>query len=756
PGAERLFGYRASEMIGRHVSVLASPEDPTDIPGILQRVKQGEVVTRVAAERIRKDGRRVVISLAVCPVRSPEGRVIGITKIAHDITEHVQTQQTLQQSEENLRTIFNSDMDGIVLHRLDGVVLHANETWCRLFGVNLEQARQLSIADVSDSSMNMERARELWAKVVAGEPQFFEWKSRRVHDGVAFDTEIYLRRIRVNREDVILGHLRDVTQRKHSEEQMRLQSAALEAAANAIAILGRNGLIEWVNPAFTRLTGYSAEEVLGQNPRMLKSGVHPTSFYERMWETVLAGQVWHGEVVNRRKNGSLYPEEMTITPVKEATGAISHFIAIKQDITQRKNARQALLRQNQQLSVLNAAAEALLVDRDSQVALATIYERIADYFQVDGFVEFQLSQAGDALELVACKAVAEAKQPTISRLALGQGIAGKVAQTRQPIVVANAQHSAAPDLQFVKDLGAQAYACEPLVIGDRLLGTLSFASCRRQSFTASEQEFFRTLANYIALAKERLRLTLELQQHARNLEQTVLERTAQLVEANANLQTFTHTAAHDLRSPLRSIKSFSSIAIEECGPQLGSEGLQYLRRICESADRLSNLLNDLLEYSKLGQAELRMEPVALGKAVEEALALLQDEIRSKGAEVAVETPMPSVQGHPATVTLIITNFVSNALKFVPVGLQPQIRIRAGISAGFVRLEVEDNGIGITPEDQAKLFQPFQRLQSKSAYPGTGLGLAIVRRAVERMGGHVGIRSQQGQGSCFWTDLQPAP
>ncbi|HWH68695.1 MAG TPA: PAS domain S-box protein, partial [Candidatus Sulfotelmatobacter sp.] len=571
PGAQRLFGYAAPEVIGRHISLLAPPENPVDMLDIIQRVKTGEVVQRVAAERLRKDGQRILVSLAVCPVRAPNGQVIAIIKLAHDITQRHQAQQALQQSEANLRILFNSAQEGVVLHTVEGAILDVNESWCQLHGVSPEQARRLSIADLSSPAMSMDKARQLWAQALRGEPQFFEWDSRRAGDGSPFDAEIFLRRIQMNGQDVVLASVRDITQRKRAAEQERLQSAALQSAANAVAITGRDGIIQSVNPAFTRLTGYPAQEVLGRNARILKSGLQPAAFYTVMWNTILAGQVWRGELINRRKDGSLYSEDMTITPVRDAGGAISHFIAIKQDVTERKQAELALQRQNRQLSILNAAAQALLATREAETALEVIYDRMAQWFQVDSFVEFGLNAAGDTLELVACKVIAGARQPGISRLALGQWIAGKVAQSRTPMVVANAQASLDPDLQFIRALQANAYACEPLVVGERLLGTLSFGSSSRQSFEPEDQAFFQTLANYIALGKERLRLTRELQQHASRLEETVRERTAQLLEANANLQTFADTAAHDLRSPLRSIKVFSSIAADEYGPQLGAE-----------------------------------------------------------------------------------------------------------------------------------------------------------------------------------------
>src|SRR6185369_8583538 len=137
--------------------------------------------------------------------------------------------------------------------------------------------------------------------------------------------------------------LQDISERKRTEANMRLQSAALQAAANAIVITDKSGAIEWVNPAFTILTGYSAEEAIGRNPReLVKSGVHDQAFFKKLWDTILKGEVWRGQIMNRHKDGTLYPEGQTITPVKEADGEITHFIAIKRDLTEQRKLEEQL------------------------------------------------------------------------------------------------------------------------------------------------------------------------------------------------------------------------------------------------------------------------------------------------------------------------------------------------------------------------------------------------------------------------------
>lgn len=191
-------------------------------------------------------------------------------------------------------------------------------------------------------------------------------------------------------------------QRSRAEEQQRLQSAALEAAANAIVITDHEGHIEWVNPAFTHLTGYTPDEVRGQNPRLLKSGAHGQEFYQDLWQTILAGRVWHGEMVNRRKDGRLYTEEMTITPVRDEQGKITHFIAVKQDVTQRKEAESQREAAFEALRASEARFRALLESAPDVVVLVDAGGRItlinAQVEETFGYVEEEL--LGQPIELL--------------------------------------------------------------------------------------------------------------------------------------------------------------------------------------------------------------------------------------------------------------------------------------------------------------------------------------------------------------------
>jgi len=240
-------------------------------------------------------------------------------------------------------------------------------------------------------------------------------------------------------------------------------------------------------------------------------------------------------------------------------------------------------------------------------------------------------------------------------------------------------------------------------------------------------------------------------QHA--LEEQVRHRTAELEERNEELEGFGYSISHDLRAPLRAMQGFSQALLEDAGDRLDPLSREYAERIVAGAQRMDLLIQDLLSYSRVSRAELRLVPVPLGLIAETVLRELAESLRAREAVVRVDDPLPVVLGHPATLSQVLTNLLGNALKFVPPDRTPALRVRAENGNGRIRVWVEDNGIGIAAEHQDRIFRVFERLHSGDDYPGTGIGLAIVRKAVERMGGQVGVESTLGQGSRFWVELQ---
>jgi len=263
-----------------------------------------------------------------------------------------------------------------------------------------------------------------------------------------------------------------------------------------------------------------------------------------------------------------------------------------------------------------------------------------------------------------------------------------------------------------------------------------------------------------------------LRNYATELEHRVAERTANLAQSIQSLEGVLYHVAHDLRAPLRSMASFTNILLEEYGSRLDERGSDYARRVSEAAQRMDRLVQDLLAFGRLAHVPVPVVPVNLEAEVKLVLNHFSEDIRSRGAEVEVRTPLPPVKANGGILAQALSNLISNGLKFVPPETRPHLRIFAEKrksdtngqvgkvdgttpSGEFVRLWIEDNGIGIAPEYHERIFRMFERLHPVDAYPGTGIGLAIVRKGLERMGGRVGVESTGHDGSRFWLDLPAA-
>jgi PAS domain S-box-containing protein len=278
-------------------------------------------------------------------------------------------------------------------------------------------------------------------------------------------------------------------------------------------------------------------------------------------------------------------------------------------------------------------------------------------------------------------------------------------------------------------------------------------------WTPEDQEFAGSVADLVSLsleAAERRRAEDEVRRLNETLERRVQERTVELQELIRELEAFTYSVSHDLRAPLRALCSFGEILGHEySGRVLDAAGQDYARRIAQAARRMDALTQDLLSYSRLGRLDLRLRSVEPATIVANVRASMEHEIRERQAELQVDGRLPGVLADPVLLTQALANLVSNGLKFVRPGTAPRVTVRGERRGDRVVLSVVDNGIGIAPEYQERIFHVFERLGKSEEFPGTGIGLAIVRRAVQRMGGSVGVQSAPDRGSRFWIELEAA-
>jgi signal transduction histidine kinase len=240
----------------------------------------------------------------------------------------------------------------------------------------------------------------------------------------------------------------------------------------------------------------------------------------------------------------------------------------------------------------------------------------------------------------------------------------------------------------------------------------------------------------------------------KELEQLVSERTAKLEQTVQQMEEFSYSVSHDLRAPTRAMRGYAEALLQDYGDRLDESGRGLLVRIERSGARMDRLIQDLLTYTRISRREIRLEPVSLDRLVREIMTQYP-EFGPDRVTIEIESDLPDVLAHEPSLTQVLSNLLANAVKFVRPNSRPHVRIGFERAGNHVRLCVRDNGIGVAPEYQHRLFGMFERVHIAGAYEGTGIGLAIVRKAIERMNGRVGMESDGRTGSGFWFELVAA-
>jgi PAS domain S-box-containing protein len=563
-----------------------------------------------------------------------------------------------------------------------------------------------------------------------------------------------------------IGACRDVTEHREAEAALRDSEerfrSLFEHAQDGILLADpATRQLRLPNPAMCQMLGYGSEEF-----RKLRiDDIHPPAdlpYVIDQFEKQSRGElVIAVDIPLKRKDGTVVYTDVASASVQLTGGdaVLGQF----RDVTERKRTQDELQVRVQQLSALNSLSHRVnsRLDPDDVVkfALEDVVERLATdmavlFLRHDG----QLDLAG------VCPNAEQFPDKKIPVHRVGQCLCGLSARTGQPVYSRDIAKDPRCSWEDCKRAGFRSFASLPLVSGEEVFGVMGIASLTLRDF-GREAAFLETLANEIAAGLHNARLYTEVQRHSdeladaneqvrrlnAELEQRVQQRTAELQSANDELEAFAYSVSHDLRAPLRAMEGFANALAEDYGDRLNAEGREYCQHIMDSAERMDTLISDLLAYSRLGRTEMHLRPVDLAAVVDEAVRQLQPELKASGATAAVDVESPPVQAHPGTLRQVISNLVANALKFVGAGVTPHVRVWSEVRGGFVRLWVEDNGIGVAAEHHARIFDVFERLHGIENYPGTGIGLAIVQRATARMGGRCGLVSELGKGSHFWVE-----
>ncbi|MCP4660065.1 MAG: PAS domain S-box protein [bacterium] len=335
--AFRRLGYTREELLALQIDDVDIPADQSNNDAVIAAVQaSGGMVFE--QEHRRKDGSIMPVELSARVVELAGRKVFQSN--ARDITKRREAEEALRESEERFRGVFENAVDAIFIHDLEGHIRGVNQRACESLGYSRKELLELSFHEI-DAELTAQQSREMWAELSRSKTLVFESRLCR-KDGGSFPVEAHVGLFEQRGESLVMDLVRDISERKVAEAAMRKLSAAVEHNPNAVVITDAEGHIEYVNPAFTAISGYQPEEVIGHNPRFLKSGQVLPELYEALWSTITAGEVWRGEVCNRKKSGDLFWALLSISSIKDDEGLISHYIGIQEDITEHKRIEEEL------------------------------------------------------------------------------------------------------------------------------------------------------------------------------------------------------------------------------------------------------------------------------------------------------------------------------------------------------------------------------------------------------------------------------
>lgn len=630
--------------------------------------------------------------------------------------------------------------DALMLVSVSGRVLACNPPLLALMGRLEEEVEGCTLPALAphESAEKVQAALRLWSgsgqmvyglfslKTHAGDALRCEGAAVRSPDGTAAPCMIVkverhetaaMRFVGLNKKiDELTSEIRA---RKHSEELVRQQRewfhVTLASIGDAVIATDVEGCVEFMNEAAEHLTGWTLAESRGRpltevflifNEYTRGEAENPVQRVLR--EGCVVALANHTVLVS--KNGTERPIEDSAAPIRASDGQLIGVVLVFHDVSERKKSEAALRASERRFRLwteLNVIATGIadLTGHflEANEALLTLLGYTREDLEAGRFNWRDLTPP-DQLERDH-KAIAEAR----------------------------ARGACQP---YEKEYFHRDGRRVPVIIGYAL-----FHDPARHD----RQDTDELAICFIVDISDRKRAEAE-------LELRVEERTARLKAALADLEAFSYTISHDLRAPLRSMRGYAEFLVEDHGRALDEEARGYLQKIVESGEHLDRMIRDVLTYTRVSKGLVPLETVELGSLL---AGMLERYPHFTGENLRVELApdLPKVRGNEALLTQCFSNLIGNALKFVPPERKPHVRIRAETREGRARVWVEDNGIGIAPEDRGRIFGIFERLHAATAYEGTGIGLSIVRRAVEKMGGAIGVESERGEGSRFWIELE---
>lgn len=505
----------------------------------------------------------------------------------------------------------------------------------------------------------------------------------------------------------VIETVQDITERKEAENSLRTLSRAIEQSPVAVLITDRNGSIEYINPHFTKITGYSSEEAIGENPRILKSDYHPQEFYEELWATILSGANWHGEFKNLKKNGDPHWVSAAISPVKNADGEITHFVGVQEDVTEKKWVAEELERSDEQIRLLlESTAEAIFG------------------FNLMGRCTFA--------------------NPACARLLgyrhqdelLGQNMHSLIHHSHK-----DGSHFSQKECRM-NSITRGGGGCH---VNDEVLWRAD-GTCFDAEYWAYPQRRGNQLVGGVVTF-------FDITERKKG-EAQLLQAKADAEAATRAKSEFLANMSHEIRTPMNASLGMLFLLQQTA---LNDKQRAYLDKAQGATKSLLRIINDILDFSKIEAGKMVMESIPF--RLDAVLELLDDmafsSLREKPVKLLI-LPAPDLPayfvGDPLRLGQILLNLTGNAIKFtdegeITVKIEPLSMDEKDVE---LRFSIQDTGIGMTKEQLAKLFSAFTQADTSTTrkYGGTGLGLTISTQLVELMGGRLTVESEEGKGSLF--------
>ncbi len=527
------------------------------------------------------------------------------------------------------------------------------------------------------------------------------------------------------------------------QESLRKLSQAVEQSPAAVMITDPNAIIEYVNPKFENFTGYARDEAVGQHSRILGSGETPTETYNEMWSAITSGQEWRGEFLNRHKNGTHYWESALIAPIKDNASTITHFLAVKEDITEQKAITRQMehkAREEEALGqLLRLSLEPAPEEHYLQAFLNIMFDSVPFLDQLPKGAIFLAEQKDgkDILRLTATYRLDPELFEICAEIPFGKCLCGQAAETRDLIM--ELHNDKAHETPFEGMKGHTHYNI-PVLSGDDVLGVINLYLPGAHRRDEREISFLWRIAEVLSIGLSRLRA-----------EMTVKSTIQELARSNAELERFAYIASHDLQEPVRTLVSYSQLLEKRYEGDLDADARDYIEFIVGGAKRLRTLVQDLLVYSQANSKSAMFQQVDLTVVLEAAMENLATSISESGAKIT-HGPLPKVVGDDIQLIQLLQNLIHNAIKFRRPDSPLEIRVESVRQDSEWIISVADKGIGIEEQYMDQIFVIFKRLHTIDTYPGTGIGLAICKRIIEHHNGRIWLESEPGVGTTFHFSL----